>query len=95
MTKPILYIGTAYTASVLTQTNNYISWGTAFSLANTVSGFSGTAGATVYIKGTLSGSMLTPAAEVLTTTVPTTEDGLRFGAPVKVNSASITTSTSS
>ena len=78
VTKPILYVGTAYTASKLTQTNNYISWGTAFSLASTVSGFSGTAGATVYIKGTLNGSMFTPAAGVLTTTVPTTEDGYTY-----------------
>ena len=78
VTKPILYVGTAYTSSKLTQTNNYISWGTAFSLATTVSGFSGTAGATVYIKGTLNGSMFTPAAGVLTTTVPTTEDGYTY-----------------
>lgn len=78
VTKPILYVGTAYTASALTQTNNYIAWGTAFSLANTVSGFSGTAGKTVYIKGTLNGSMFTPAAGVLTTTVPTTEDGCTY-----------------
>ena len=78
VTKPILYVGTAYKSSALTQTNNYISWGTAFSLASTVSGFSGTAGATVYIKGTLNGSMFTPAAGVLTTTVPTTEDGYTY-----------------
>ena len=78
VTRPILYVGTAYTASALTQTNNYISWGTAFSLANTVSGFSGTAGAAVYIKGTLSGSLFTPAAGVLTTVVPTTEDGYTY-----------------
>ena len=78
VTKPILYVGTAYKASALTQTNNYISWGTAFSLANTVSGFTGTAGATVYIKGTLNGSMFTPAAGVLTTTVPTEEDGYTY-----------------
>lgn len=78
VTKPILYVGTAYTTSKLTQTNNYISWGTAFSLASTVSGFSGTAGATVYIKGTLNGSMFTPAAGVLTTTVPTTVDGYTY-----------------
>ena len=78
VTKPILYVGTAYKTSALTQTNNYISWGTAFSLASTVSGFSGTAGATVYIKGTLNGSMFTPAAGVLTTTVPTTEDGYTY-----------------
>ena len=78
VTKPILYVGTKYTTSALTQTNNYISWGTAFSLASTVSGFSGTAGATVYIKGTLNGSMFTPAAGVLTTTVPTAEDGYTY-----------------
>ena len=78
VTKPILYVGTAYTASKLTQTNNYISWGTAFSLASTVTGFSGTAGATVYIKGMLNGSLFTPAAGVLTTTVPTTEDGYTY-----------------
>ena len=78
VTKPILYVGTAYKTSALTQTNNYISWGTAFSLATTVSGFSGTAGATVYIKGTLSGSMFTPAAGVLTTAVPSTEDGYTY-----------------
>ena len=78
VTKPILYVGTAYTASSLTQTNNYISWGMAFSLANTVSGFSGTAGAAVYIKGTLNGSMFTPAAGVLTTTIPSSEDGFTY-----------------
>ena len=78
VTKPILYVGTAYTTSKLTQTNNYISWGTPFSLASTVSGFSGTAGAAVYIKGTLNGSMFTPAAGVLTTTVPATEDGYTY-----------------
>lgn len=78
VTKPILYVGTKYTTSALTQTNNYISWGTAFSLANTVSGFSGTAGATVYIKGALNGNMFIPAAGVLTTTVPTTEDGYTY-----------------
>lgn len=78
VTKPILYVGTAYTTSKLTQTNNYISWGTAFSLANTVSGFSGTAGAAVYIKGTLNGSLFTPAAGVLTTTLPAAEDGYTY-----------------
>lgn len=78
VTKPILYVGMAYTVSKLTQTNNYISRGTAFSLASTVSGFSGLAGATVYIKGTLNGNMFTPAAGVLTTTVPTAEDGYTY-----------------
>ena len=75
MTGPIVYIGTAYTSDALTQTNNYTMWGTAFNLANTVSGFTGTAGAAVFIKGTISGKMFTPAAGVLTTTVPSTADG--------------------
>ena len=75
ITEPILYIGTAYTASALTQTNNYIVWGSAFNLASTVSGFTGVAGKPVLIKGTLSGVMLTPTNDVLTTTVPTMDDG--------------------
>ena len=78
VTMPILYVGTAYSASALTQTNNYICLGAAFSLASTVSGFKGTAGATVYIKGTLNGKMFTPAAGVLTTTVPTSDDGYTY-----------------
>ena len=78
VTKPILYIGTAYATGKLTQTDNYISWGTEFSLENTVSGFSGTAGATVYIRGTLNGNMFTPASGVLTTTAPITEDGYTY-----------------
>ena len=32
----------------------------------------------MYIKGTLNGNMFTPAAGVLTTTVPTTEDGYTY-----------------
>ena len=75
MTGPIVYIGTAYTSDALTQTNNYTMYGTAFNLANTVSGFTGTAGAAVFIKGTISGKMFTPDAGVLTTTVPSTADG--------------------
>ena len=74
-TGPILYVGTAYTASALTQTNNYTMWGTAFNLANTVSGFSGTAGKAVFIKGTMSGKMFTPDTGVLTTTIPSSADG--------------------
>ncbi len=77
VTKPILYAGTNYTANG-SHTDNYIAWGTPFSLANTVSGFSGTAGQTVYIKGTLNSTMLTPVAGVATTTIPTTEDGYTY-----------------
>lgn len=71
---PILYIGTAYTATALTQTNNYTMWGSAFNLTNTKSGFSGTAGKPVFIKGTLSGRMFTPDAEIFTCTVPSAAD---------------------
>lgn len=78
ITRPILYVGTAYTASALTRNNNYIAWGSSFSLANTVPGFTGEAGKPVFIKGTLSGNMFIPAVGVLTTTVPTTEDGYTY-----------------
>ena len=82
VTKPILYVSTAYTSenvnSSTTRATNYYAWGTAFSLATTVSGFSGTAGSAVYIKGTLNGNMFTPAAGVLTTTTPTTDDGYTY-----------------
>lgn len=78
ITSPILYIGTAYTASALTQTNNYTMWGTPFSLANTKSGFSGTAGKPVYIVGTLNGNIFTPDSAVFTCTIPTTDDGKHY-----------------
>lgn len=77
VSKPILYVGTAYSANG-TQTNNYISYGTAFSLANTISGFSGTAGELVFIKGNLAGTMFQPATGVVTTTVPTAPDGYTY-----------------
>lgn len=67
--------GSTFNRHSRTKNAEVFSWNTAFSLANTVSGFSGTAGATVYIKGTLDGNMFTPAAGILSTTVPTSEDG--------------------
>lgn len=78
VTGPILYVGTAFTANDLDQSNNYIAWGTPFKLANTVSGFSGTAGRPVYIVGTLAGKIFTPTEDVLTTTEPESEDGLSY-----------------
>ena len=75
ITKPILYIGSAYTEEKLTNTGNYIAWGSPFALSNTISGFSGTAGKTVYIKGTLNGVLFTPASGVVTTIVPASDDG--------------------
>lgn len=77
-TKPILYIGTAYSSANASNTNNYISWGTPFAITNTVSGFSGTAGATVYIKGTLDKTLFTPASGIITTTLPAREDGYAY-----------------
>lgn len=70
--------GSTFNRHSRTKNAEVFSWNTAFSLANTVSGFSGTAGATVYIKGTLDGNMFTPAAGILSTTVPTSEDGYTY-----------------
>lgn len=78
VTMPILYIGTAYTDEKPTQTNNYICFGSTFALNNTVSGFTGVAGDPVYIKGTLNGKMFTPAAGVLTCSVPVSDDGYTY-----------------
>lgn len=75
---PILYIGTAYTSSALTQTNNYSMYGTPFNLTTTKSGFTGTAGKPVYIVGTLNGRMFTPDSQIFTTTVPTQADGKQY-----------------
>lgn len=74
--KPVLYIGTAYTATALSQSNNYTMYGVAFNYANTMSGFSGTAGLPVYLVGTLSGSTFTiDSTTMFTTTTPLTADG--------------------
>ena len=78
VTKPILYIGTAYTASALTQTNNYTFWGSAFKLTNTHAITGAAAGKPVYIVGTLNGTTLTPTSAVLTCTVPTRADGYAY-----------------
>ena len=82
VTKPILYVNTAYTAANVNsgtrRSSNFTVTSSALSLANTVSGFTGTADAAVYIKGTLNGNMFTPASEVLTTAVPTAEDGYTY-----------------
>lgn len=77
-TQPILYVGTAYTADAMTQTNNYTFWGTAFNLTSTHAITGAAAGKAVYIVGTLSGTTFTPSSEVLTCTVPTAADGLHY-----------------
>ena len=75
---PILYIGTAYTANALTQTNNYTFWGTPFNLTNTHSIVGAAAGKPVYIVGTLNGNVMTPTTNVLTCTIPTEADNLFY-----------------
>ena len=75
---PILYIGTAYTTSALTQTNNYTFWGTPFNLTTTHVITGATAGKPVYIVGALNGNIMTPTSEVLTCTEPTEENGLFY-----------------
>lgn len=77
-TQPIVYVGTAYTNAALTQTDNYVLYGKKFKLTNTVSTFSGTAGKSVFIVGTLDERMFTPDPSVFTTTVPTREDGKTY-----------------
>ena len=75
---PILYVGTAYTTSALTQTNNYTFWGSAFNLTNTHAITGAAAGKPVYIVGSMSGNVMTPTSDVLTCTVPTQADGLFY-----------------
>lgn len=75
---PILYIGTAYTATALTQTNNYTFWGTPFNLTNTHAIQGATANRPVYIVGTISGNIMTPTENVLTCTEPTEENELYY-----------------
>ena len=64
ITKPILYVSAAYKADEKKITN-YIQYGVSFDLTQTISSFpdsnfTGAAGDTVYIQGTLSGIMFTP-----------------------------------
>ena len=75
---PILYIGTAYTATALTQTNNYTFWGTPFNLTSTHAIQGATANRPVYIVGTISGNIMTPTENVLTCTEPTEENELYY-----------------
>ena len=81
-TKPILYVGTAYSATNVTdgttRTSNYTFWGTAFNLTNTHAIAGAAAGKAVYIVGTLSGTTFTPNSTVLTCTTPTSANGLVY-----------------
>ena len=79
---PPLYVATAYSAanvtSEATRQTNYSYWGTAFNLTNTHAITGAVAGKPVYIVGTMSGDVFTPATAVLTCTEPTTDDGLLY-----------------
>ena len=74
--KPILWAGSAIAAGE-TGTTNYLSYPTC-TLRNNVSGYTGTAQKTCYLKGTLDGQIFTPAASMFTDTIPTEEDGLVY-----------------
>ena len=70
---PILYSKSAINATA-TGTNNWQSE-PAINLANNKSGWTGTNYSVVYLVGTLNGTTFTIDSTMLTTTVPTTEDG--------------------
>ncbi len=76
VSKPILYLTSTLNAGSATA-NVYLAY-SSISLQNHVSGFSGTVGASLYLVGTLNGSMFTPAETYLTCTQPTEEDGLTY-----------------
>lgn len=89
---PILY-ARDYVAVNHTGTWNFMAYPTATPTVN-VSDWTGTAGKTVYVTGTLSGSMLTlpsTASKIFTTTKPTTADGKVY-IPIGALSANSTTS---
>lgn len=74
ITKPILWAGSDIEVNA-TGNNNYIMY-SYVNLANNISGISLTTNATVYAKGTLSGSTFTMKG--FTTTVPTSDDGYYY-----------------
>lgn len=74
ITKPILWAGSDIAVNA-TGNDNYIMY-SYVNLANNISGTSLTTNATVYAKGTLSGSIFTMKG--FTTTVPTSDDGYYY-----------------
>ena len=76
VSKPILYLTSTLNAGSATA-NVYLAY-SSISLQNHVSGFSGTVGTSLYLVGTLNGSIFTPAETYLTCTQPTEEDGLTY-----------------
>lgn len=76
LNKPILYAASTLAAGA-TGSNNYLAY-PGINLQKTKSGWTGTNRATVYMPGTISGTTFTPTATLLTTTKPTSDDGLYY-----------------
>lgn len=76
ITKPILYFNNSSNiAADATNSNGYLSY-PAVSLRNTISGWTGTLYASVYLKGELNGNLFTlDETNPYTCTVPTSDDG--------------------
>lgn len=76
ITKPILYFNSSSNiAANATNSNGYLSY-PAVSLRNTISGWTGTLYASVYLKGELNGNLFTlDETNPYTCTVPTSDDG--------------------
>ena len=76
ITKPILYFNSSSNiAANATNSNGYLSY-PAVSLRNTISGWTGTLYASVYLKGELNGNLFTlDETDPYTCTVPTSDDG--------------------
>ena len=76
ITKSILYASTSAAANAYSS-NNYLSYPSVY-LRNLIASFTGVSNASCYLVGTLSGTTFTSAANFLTTTVPTNEDGYTY-----------------
>lgn len=78
ITYPILYSTTKYNANATFTTAAYYTKYSATLRNNTSSSWTATTYSTVYLVGTLDGTTFTINSTVLTSTIPTTEDGLLY-----------------
>lgn len=78
ITYPILYSTTKYNANATFTTAAYYTKYSATLRNNTTSSWTATTYSTVYLVGTLNGTTFTINSTVLTSTIPTTEDGLLY-----------------
>ena len=76
ITLPILWSTSAVNAGA-SSANLYVSYPYCY-LKTMLPGFTGTANQTCYLVGTLNGSQFTPAEPLLTTAIPTAEDGYTY-----------------